>query len=553
MGSSVVSRAFVLHSSGVRRAFVPPRVDWCQAAPAATIVTREGCVSLSGPAYRAAWRALVAAAVLGAGLLVAVPAVPAGAQPTVPAPPPPAVDDQSVVLEVPGAGPTSPPTSVCPALTRADFSYAFADGGVPAGTQTIDGWTEPVRLGLDLPPVTVTVSLRPGVDLPVGGNCRYSFSLASYATEGPTPGTVGRRTPVGGPVTGVLGSGAPTLILTVAPPPCTGQVDLWAGTQRYDDGDVPPDVSVATWNGDRDCTGGGVVADLVAFGTPACPGSPLSWLVVNANGRAVQVDVVVEGGATPFSATLLAQPGATPVQADGAPAATAAITVTWRDDSGTERTIREPAAPDLVPGTPDHDRICLGVAPGLSVDKTADPPEGTTVPLGGRVTWIVTVGNESGTEARDLEIVDVVPAYASVVEAGGGEVSDDGRLIRWRVTVAPGERVVLTWSGDVATVVPGGVDLVNTALAPTFGLVDITRHPLAALSSPGATPPGQSPSATAGAGAGGGGQGPRGPLAFTGAGVTVLVGIGVAAAAAGGVMVAVSRRRGQARRRALAL
>jgi|GEM_PF-3185643 uncharacterized repeat protein (TIGR01451 family) len=489
-------------------------------------------------ARRAAPAVPLVVAVLGAALVSVLAAVPAVA---VPPAPPPAVDDQAVVVEVPGT--PSGSTSPCPVLGREDFVYTFADDRLPAGTQAVDPWTEPVRLGLARPPVTATVSLRADVTLPEGAICRYAFTMASFAGGDSAGDGTGGRALVGGPVTGVVERDAPTLTLRVAAPPCAGQVDLWAGEDRYDDGVVPADRSVATWSGDRGCTGGGVVADLVAFGVPACPGAPLTWLIVNANGRAVEVALVLEGGAAPVSSTVVAEPGVTPVQLAGVAAGAAALAASWRDDTGAERNLREPAAPAPTPGTPQFEARCSGTGPGLDLDKTAEPVEGEAVAPGSAVTWTVTVRNTSAVALPDVEVVDVVPAYATVADAGGGEADPDGRLLRWTVSLAPGEAAALQWTGDVATAVPGGADLVNTALAPVYGVHDTTRHPLAAPppTSPAATPSTDS-TGTAPTTAAAGPPGPRGPLARTGAGLVAVLLTALVAVLLGTALVRAARR-----------
>jgi uncharacterized repeat protein (TIGR01451 family) len=450
-----------------------------------------------------------------------------------------APDDQAVVVEVPGT--PSATSSPCPVLGREDFTYAFSDAGVPAGTEVVDPWTEPVRLGLGRAPVSVTVTLRAGVDLPSGPLCRYAFTFASFA-RGSAAEPGGPR-PVGGPVTGTVDAGSPSLTLRVPAPPCLGRVDLWAGAETYDDADVPPELSIATWEGDGGCTGGGVVADLVVVGVPACPADPLTWWVVNSDGRPVEVEVTLEGGAAPAVRTLVAEPGVTPVQLAGSDDAAAALTVRWRDDSAATRSVREPAPPRLVPGSPPYDARCSGTASPLTLDKTAVPAEGGPVSPGSVVTWSVTVRNTGATALEDVEIVDVVPAHADVTEAGGGEAAPDSRLLRWRVSVGPGEEATVRWSGTVTAAAPAGIDLVNTALAAVYALQDTTRHPLVPAASPGTTGT-TGTSGTPGGGPGAAGPpGPRGPLARTGATLlAVLVAAGTAILV-GGLLVQASRRR----------
>jgi uncharacterized repeat protein (TIGR01451 family) len=496
----------------------------------------------------------VVVTVIAAGLAVAAPppaaatgpAVASSPSPTVPTLRPPE-DPQAVVVEVPTRSPSTPTTNPCPQLTRGDFEYRFIDDGTPATSVAVPDWTAPLRLDLERPPLTATITLNRNVVLPEGAACRYAFTYASYAAEGPTWETSGRLTLVD-LVTDAIDAASRSITLVVKPPPCVGQIDLWAGTQRFDGTadplprypePVPPDVSVATWNGDRDCVGDGVVADLVPFPVPSCPGQPLSWLVVNPNGLGVEASVVLEGSVDPDARRTLLAPGVTTIVA--ASAEPVVLVLSWTRDDGGRRTVRQPSAAPLAPGTPEFGRRCEADEPGVTMDKTADPEEGRTLSPGASVRWTIVVVNTGTTALSGVEVLDVVPAYARVTDPGGAEVRDGGTVLSWVLSLAPGQRVEVGYSGVVVEEVPAGVDLelVNTAVLPVMGLSDTTRHPLAVATGTGTV----TGSPTTGTSvAPGGPPGPRGPLSFTGSN---LVGLLVAATGAlllGLLLLRLSRR-----------
>lgn len=458
---------------------------------------------------------------------------------TVPGPPRPPADPQVVVVQVPSSTLTVTSGSVvpCPALTRADFDFAFRDDASPPVVETIDDWSAPQRLTTERPPTTAVISLKPRVQLPAGRDCGYAFSFASYASEGPTWETSGRLTVIQ-IVSGVIDASTRSLTLVVKPPPCAGQIDLWAGTTRFDGSEgplpaypngVPAEVSVATWNGDRNCTGPGVVAPLAVFAVPACPAAGLTWLIVNPNTRGVDVSVVAENSRPELATRLLAEPGTTPVVlASEVDAVT--LVVTWSDDGGTVRTVRTPAATRLAPADPLYAVTCADEDKGLSIRKTADPEAGSKVRPGATITWRVRIKNETATPLTDLEVVDVVPSLATVTDPRSGSLSPDGRVLSWRVTVPAKGSVTLTYVGRVSPEATQDQLVVNTALVPGAGISDETVHRVRIKSGTDST--------TGPPKAGGGG-----PLARTGAEIGTALLLAAGAVALGLVLVSGARRR----------
>ncbi len=470
----------------------------------------------------AVWTA--ALAILSSGVLM-----PAATAAT--APPDQQSDPQSVVVRVPGpTGTATSPGQVCPDLGRADFTYTFT---TVSRSTVLDDWRSPTRITSDEPPSQVTIALADDVEIPEGRNCRYAFSLASYSATASSDGTQSGLV-LSDVATGVIDAERTTLTLVVALSGCFTAIELYTGEARHaSPSAVPGGESVAGWDGDRDCVGPGVVADLVVVAVPPCPAATsLSWLVINPNGRAVEVALATEGGSSPWSAGVLALPGSTPVIVGQRPAPDAVLVASWVDSAGATRSARSTPVAPLAPGTPEYDVRCLGASdPAVTLIKTAVPPPGEAVAPGRSMTWTVTVINQSAVALSQVAVLDVIPAYASVSDAGGA-VAGAGTL-SWAVDLPAGGRVALHYSGVVVAAAPDGVDLVNTAVVPLTGQADTTVHPirLQPVASASPTPPPQAAGAV-----------PRGPLSFTGADVTTALLVAAFGIVLGVAFVLVTRR-----------
>ncbi len=481
-----------------------------------------------------------------------------------PSPSPTATDPQAVVVVVPtpsGGGTVPSPTDVCPTLGRDQFVYRFSDEGLPPQERTIDNWTVPVRLDTARAPVRVVISLADDVSLPTGLNCRYDFSFASYDTEGGTWPTSGTPT-LRDFVSGAIEANRRELTLVVDPPTCAGQLDLYRGTTRYDGvagplptypTPIPATQSIATWNGDRNCLGPGVVADLSLLAIAPCPGDTgLTWLLVNPNGRAVDVRLELLNATLTWTARVLAAPGVSPITVvvplPAAGGQQPTLVATYLLDGEVERTSRADALPVLGADSPQFPVACTDPPP-VTVDKTAVPAEGTTVSPGTSITWRVLVTNVSAGALSGVSVVDVVPAYATVTDPGSAVISADGRQLTWRVDLAAGAGIELTCTATVTATAPVGLDLVNVVVLPATGGSDTTRHPIGATTpTPGTTaPPTSGPSSGPPDSPAAGGSPPRGPLSFTGADVLGAVVGGSIAVVLGTLLVLAadrSRRRG---------
>ncbi len=123
--------------------------------------------------------------------------------------------------------------------------------------------------------------------------------------------------------------------------------------------------------------------------------------------------------------------------------------------------------------------------PGVvTMDKTADPAEGTTVKVGDTITYSIEVRNTGGSTFTG-PLTDDLPTGFTLDESS---ISDSGTVsgstITWNLTLAAGETITVTYSGTVNKSAKD--ELVNTATltTPEGPITDQTRHPVK-----GGTPP----------------------------------------------------------------
>jgi hypothetical protein len=143
-------------------------------------------------------------------------------------------------------------------------AHAGADSKTKCGSAVIewsadDGKTWS-RAGL-LGDLLTKVSVRIADDVPK--SCKYSVSLASYSTDGPSWKTSGTQRYLGSDKVSLSGKNKPAkLDIAKHAPPCFGQVDLYGNDKvfdgkknplpKYPDAKFPTDM-IAGWNGGKKC------------------------------------------------------------------------------------------------------------------------------------------------------------------------------------------------------------------------------------------------------------------------------------------------------------
>ncbi|GAA2278455.1 MULTISPECIES: LPXTG cell wall anchor domain-containing protein [Kitasatospora] len=147
-----------------------------------------------------------------------------------------------------------------PVLTAGTAHAVMHDCGEVAVQYSVDGGSHWINGGrMSEPHGTIQVRLV-GETSP---GCDYKVSLASYSTEGPDWGTSGTQTFLGWATT-TLNHDRPQATLDVSAhlPKCFGQIDLYAGDQKFDGVSNPaphfPDTVVprnliTAWNGGSAC------------------------------------------------------------------------------------------------------------------------------------------------------------------------------------------------------------------------------------------------------------------------------------------------------------
>ena len=179
--------------------------------------------------------------------------------------------------------------------------------------------------------------------------------------------------------------------------------------------------------------------------------------------------------------------------------------------------------------------------PGVpTLDKTANPTEGTAVSAGQLITYTVKVTNTGGSTFTG-PLVDTLPtgftADAASVTASGGTLS--GNTITWQVSVGAGLSTTYSYSGTVTAAAVGSV--VNTVVLTVPGkgtISDTTTHPVAVVADieDEVVAPAEDEEVVAGD--------EDEDLAATGANnVGTIVGAALLALLAGGLMVTFGRRR----------
>ncbi len=120
--------------------------------------------------------------------------------------------------------------------------------------------------------------------------------------------------------------------------------------------------------------------------------------------------------------------------------------------------------------------------PGLAITKSAEPPSGTAVAPGDRVTYVVEVTNPGDATTTGIVLTDPLPeGVVAVAATVGGEEVDPASIATGLALddLAPGDGHVLTLVVDVRDA--GLLELVNTATATADGVPpvsDATSHPV---------------------------------------------------------------------------
>lgn len=187
------------------------------------------------------------------------------------------------------------------------------------------------------------------------------------------------------------------------------------------------------------------------------------------------------------------------------------------------------------------------LTPALSLTKVADPA-GATVVVGDTIAYTVTASNDGETVLTDVVVTDDLTGVlgsASLRGAPRASVGDapvvTGPAITWQGTLAPGERVAISYT--VAVDAAGTIRNVASASVDTPGGV-ITTPPAVtehrAVVRPPVTPPPTTPPPPPSV------QPPRPGLPATGAGaVGGALGTGAALLLVGAALLTARRRLGQ--------
>ncbi len=242
---------------------------------------------------------------------------------------------------------------------------------------------------------------------------------------------------------------------------------------------------------------GGIATDaLVIEAVAPCPESrDVTWLLINPNDDTVDVALSLEADTSGWSRTLTAAPGVTPIVVTVALFPSPVLVASWVDQTAATVVIRSPAPAPLAAGVPAHTSRCCGGPNELWFDLTATPGNGEAVTPGSTVSWVVSVVSTGTVPRVSTDVVEVVPSWVRVTDAGGGQLAADGRRITWQVDLLPGQRRDLRYEGLVSDAAPVGVELTNSAVAASAGLFDTTVHPVTATVSAGSAT-GPTPTAT---------------------------------------------------------
>lgn len=113
---------------------------------------------------------------------------------------------------------------------------------------------------------------------------------------------------------------------------------------------------------------------------------------------------------------------------------------------------------------------------GFAVDKSANPATGTAVRAGDTIEYTVTAANTGNTVLDPASITDDLTdllanaQYNGDVAASTGTATVDGATLSWTGTLAPGDRVTITYSVTIGDGV-SGVLLRNTAVGSAIPLI----------------------------------------------------------------------------------
>ncbi|MEV7123593.1 hypothetical protein AB0O12_34740, partial [Kitasatospora griseola] len=255
-------------------------------------------------------------------------------------------------------------------------------------------------------------------------------------------------------------------------------------------------------------------------------------------------DVKASAGAAEIKDGKLAWTGDLPV--DGTATITYSVTVTAGGDSRLHNVV---TTTDDKRGTCDTDKGCETdhVYGSYTFSKVADPKTGSTVQIGDKVTYTVTVTQKGTGDVKNATITDDLSevlddaAYNGDVKASAGEVSvTDGRLV-WKGDLPVNGEATITYSVAVHNNGNGRLHNTVTTTDGKRGRCDAgqgceTDHTVSAGDAP--PPPADNPAPGSPKPA----PKPSGILAFTGTTVLTVGAIGGTLLILGGLALALSMR-----------
>ncbi len=98
----------------------------------------------------------------------------------------------------------------------------------------------------------------------------------------------------------------------------------------------------------------------------------------------------------------------------------------------------------------------------LSAVKEANPQTGATVKSGDEITYTITVNNPRTVPAENVVITDVIPTGTTVVDFGGAQQGEDGKLV-WNVNIPARDKTAVSFKVKVDDVIFGKNNLGNVA------------------------------------------------------------------------------------------
>jgi uncharacterized repeat protein (TIGR01451 family) len=207
------------------------------------------------------------------------------------------------------------------------------------------------------------------------------------------------------------------------------------------------------------------------------------YLVTNTGNTTLHGAITVTDNKTTVTCPALPAAGLAP---GGTLTCTATYTVTQADlnagsvvniafaSSGNTRSPTDTVTvPAVLPPAPPQN-------PSFDLTKTAQPPSGTVVQPGSAITYTVTYRNTGNVALADQVVTDVLPAGTTFVSiADNGTYDAATTTASWHTgVVTPGDTRVFHWTVTVATGLPAGTLIVNSAKVggTTSGQ---TQHPVA--------------------------------------------------------------------------